>query len=59
MDARPVGLDQTPVALLRAGIGNSLASSAVSVSSSGGGQLRPAAWKRLIVARTVDAATPI
>src|SRR5436309_14909026 len=27
--------------------------------SSGSGQLRPAAWKRLIVARTVDAATPI
>src|SRR6478672_8717444 len=27
--------------------------------SSDSGQLRPAAWKRLIVARTVDAATPI
>src|SRR5262249_28509870 len=38
---------------------NNLASSAVSVSSSGSGQLSPAAWKRLIVVRTVDAATPI
>jgi hypothetical protein len=28
-------------------------------SSSDSGQLRPAVWKRLIVARTVDAATPI
>jgi hypothetical protein len=38
---------------------NRLASSAESVISSGSGQLRPAAWKRLIVARTVDAAAPI
>src|SRR4249920_3031 len=30
-----------------------------SVISSDSGQLRPAAWKRLIVARAVDAATPI
>jgi hypothetical protein len=27
--------------------------------SSGSGQLNPAAWKRLIVVRTVDGATPI
>jgi hypothetical protein len=29
------------------------------VTSAGSGQLSPAAWKRLSVARTVDAATPI
>jgi hypothetical protein len=40
-------------------LANSLASSVASVISSGSGQLRPAAWKRLSVARTVDAATPI
>src|SRR5579871_1690775 len=40
-------------------LANSLSSSAASVISSGSGQLRPAAWKRLSVARTVDAATPI
>jgi hypothetical protein len=31
---------------------------AASVISSGSGQLRSAAWKHFIVARTVDAATP-
>jgi len=59
VDGRPIGLDLTPVTLLRAGVANSLASSAASVSSSGSGQLSPAVWKRLSVTRTVDAATPI
>jgi hypothetical protein len=36
-----------------------LGPSAASVTSAGSGQLSPAAWKRLSVARTVDAATPI
>src|SRR5215471_4049377 len=40
-------------------LANSLASSTASVISSGSGQLRPAAWKRASVARTVEAATPI
>ena len=38
--------------------GNSLASSAASVSSSGSGPLTPAAWKRLMIVRTVDGAAP-
>jgi hypothetical protein len=46
MDARPVRLDLTPVALFRAGLGEQRPAS---VSSSGSGQLSPAAWKRLIV----------
>src|SRR6266702_966343 len=53
MSARPVGLDLPPVTLLRPGIGEQPG------FERGIGQLRPAAWKRLIVARTVDAAIPI
>jgi hypothetical protein len=48
----------TPMALLRAGFGEQPRLER-GVRSSGSGQLSPAAWKRLTVARTVDAATPI
>jgi hypothetical protein len=58
MNARKVWLDLTTVTLVSCSpSANSLASSTASVISSGSGQLRPAAWKRLIVARTVNAAT--
>jgi hypothetical protein len=52
IDRRPVGLDLATVSALRASIGEELR------LQRGGGQLRPAAWNRSIVTRTVDGATP-
>jgi hypothetical protein len=43
---------------LGAAMTNSFASSSSSVTSSGSGQMRPAAAKRLSISRTVDGATP-
>ena len=54
---RPVGLDLTTVTVLRTGSGEQLGLKRdIRISSSGSGQLSPAAWKRSSVARTVDAA---
>jgi hypothetical protein len=59
MDARPLGLDLTPVTALGASVGERPDLERGIGHPSGSVQLRPAAQKRLIVARTVDAATPI
>jgi hypothetical protein len=54
----PIGLDVTPMALLRVGGSNSAVSSALSVISAGNGRFNLAVASRFNVNRTVDGATP-
>jgi hypothetical protein len=58
-DARPVGLDQTPVAPLRAGIGEQPRLERGIGQPVGQWPIQAGSLKRLIVVRTVDGATPI